>query len=120
MKEDTLHALRDCSIASKCWEHISPPQLRGRFLGINDISQWINWNLSLGTLVMGLPWRVWFAVGCRHIWLNRNAQVFQNSALGFMQIIAQVRAVLSASERETERNRKDLHMTGSWKPPYIG
>lgn len=76
----------------------------------------MDWNLSLGNKVKGVPWRAWFVVVSHHIWLNRNAQVFQDKAVGFKQIIAQAYAVLSSSEHGQGRIELSSQTAGTWKP----
>lgn len=112
-KEDLMHALRDCTIAARCWDHILPSQLRGRFLAIQEPRRWLEWNLSNGRVILGHPWRRWFAVVSRHIWLNRNAQVFQRSDVGFKQIIAQAHAVPLWDSGSRDKSQRSS-ITNAW------
>lgn len=71
-------------------------------------------------MVMGSPWRAWFSVVSRLIWINRNAQIFRKKAVGFKQITAQAHAVLFSSEQGQGRTELPTLTAGSWKPPYVG
>lgn len=46
VKEDELHALRDCRIVRACWMRSIPAQMSARFFNFRDVREWITWNLK--------------------------------------------------------------------------
>lgn len=54
--EDTLHAVRDCSVAAQVWWLLGGQSLGPAFWQLHDAQQWINWNLdSPGTQRLSSP-----------------------------------------------------------------
>lgn len=69
---------------------------------------------------MGVRWSIWFVLLCRLLWLNRNASVFREKAVGSTSSITQVKMVASWYDINLFRTGMNESEVLYWKRSYVG
>ena len=76
--ESIIHVLRDCYLATSCWQNLGV-NLGCEFFSL-DSREWLKkycrWDVKVGPLL--IPWNLLFSFGLWTIWQHRNGVVFQN------------------------------------------
>ena len=79
--ETIIHVLRDCSLASSCWQNLGV-NLGADFFSL-DSREWLEeygrMEYEAGSL--SIPWNVIFSFGLWSLWQHQNRVVFQNRPL---------------------------------------
>lgn len=82
-----MHVLRDCLVATGCWQIVIPVQYQSQFFELTDFRVWLEWNVKQRILLYGVEWRTWFASACIYLWVNRNVGVFSSEVCGSPLIV---------------------------------
>lgn len=80
--ETIVHLLRDCNVATNCWQNLGIGVLSPEFYSLN-LPIWLEYNCkSVKTSNhLQIPWSTIFAFGIWTIWNHRNSVVFKNKPI---------------------------------------
>lgn len=90
MIEDTLHALRDCSVVKRIWSELLPSVDYDTFFSL-PLREWVFHNLKTNSQKgSNGKWACIFGVALWRIWHWRNKYVFEGSVIGVANMFLKV------------------------------
>ncbi|KAF7804220.1 putative ribonuclease H protein At1g65750 family [Senna tora] len=124
--ENTLHAIRDCSLAKPIWMKLVRPECWMEFFGLN-LEDWLNRNLEKSFGKPDVDWTLMFGLTTWLIWKRRNEFVFNKTQKRedecIQSIIHQVRICKDAWEVHMKGKKEKPELMNKfvkWEPPDTG
>ncbi|KAH9673795.1 reverse transcriptase domain-containing protein [Citrus sinensis] len=90
-KKDVIHALRDCVVAKRIWNHLVLGMFKQSFFSL-DLRDWLCFNLGkAGINKVVDEWACLFGVAVWKIWFWRNQFIFIHNAPCCTQMVTEIR-----------------------------
>ena len=82
--ETIIHLLRDCYVASTCWQNLGMDDLESDFY-CSNLDAWLEKNCKQikPSSHLQIPWNILFSFGVWILWNHRNRVVFKNTPPSF-------------------------------------